>query len=184
MGSWIDAAKESGGTVVNEVTNVTRNVTEVTEVRVPDWIQNNSALQRLGALSAGAAGTLVAFAEGPREYILGIVAEWIVGMFITAGEQLNGQLAAAWDPIASIPGSIARPLIGSGETVMSALGGAIGTVDTAVESAVASAGIFAPLVTTVIWAVAIVGGLFLLRFLVYRGIPLLVQFILWVVPWA
>jgi len=176
----------SGRTIINETTRVTKEVTNVTRevTKVPDWISDNNALRRLAGLSAGAAGTLVAFAEGPREFVLGIVAEWIVGNILTAGSAVIGQIEAAWEPLAAIPGNVARPVTGGGSSVVGSVTGAIETVDTALEATVASAGIFAPVVTTLVWGLVLVAGLYALRWAIYEGIPLLIEGLLTVIPWA
>lgn len=151
-------------------------IRRITRVEVPDWIEDNTALRRLGGLSAGAAATLVTFAEGPREFILSIVLEAIVGMILGFGEWAVGVVRDVWAPLAGIPATVFGPVIDGYALAESSIMGVISVVNGAVITLATLAGPASPIVLVVIWAVAGVVVAYLGRLLIYEILPL-------VIPW-
>lgn len=155
-----------------------------TVTKVPGWIEGNQTLKKLGALSTGSAATLVAFAEDPQEFILGILLETFIGGILNAGGILVEQLAAALEPIVAIPGMLAAPLLDAGALVVDPFVELFATVDAALTTTVAAAGPFAPVLVTLVYAIVVVVGLWVARLLVYEGLPILYEIIVLVIPWA
>ena len=80
-------------------------------VKAPSWLANSTALKRLAALGAGGAATLSTLATDPTEFILNILAEWLVGGFLDVVEVVVGAVQAAFAPVVDVPGLIAGDIM-------------------------------------------------------------------------
>lgn len=111
-----------------------------------------------------------------EELVLEVVGEWIVGGFLTIGEEIVAAVLAVYDSLESVGGSLASPL--------TTLGGLIGEipyllltpVDTLLTTVAASTGPFAPIAVVAIWSVTVVvlvTILYLILSVIIRVIPFL-----------
>lgn len=115
-----------------------------------EWVTGLKALVPL-------TGTLVAFASGPREFILdvvvGYILEVVVAGVLDAALAVMGAIGAVWEPLLIIPATAAGPFLDAGGAVASALAGVLLTVQGILVSVATAAGPFAPVVVVAFWAV-------------------------------
>ncbi len=107
--------------------------------------QRASRLKKLAG--AGVAGTLIAFADDPTEFILNRLLTALVTMVIRAAETVVGFVLKAGSLVAEIPGQVGSPLFLAGDTLLESLLTLIDSLTLTLGTIVSGAGPFAPILT-------------------------------------
>jgi hypothetical protein len=140
---------------------------ETPEVSAPDIsledLVGSGRARRLKQLAtAGTAGTLIAFASNPTEFIMERLLTFLVTQVLQAAAVVVEVVLAAGELVAEVPGLIATPLLIAGEAVLDSAVTAITSLTLALGSIVQNAGPFAPIVTV---GFLVLTGILLARFL-------------------
>ena len=141
------------------------------EISLPDWIYD---LRPLLALT-GFVGTLEAIGRNPTDYIMEVVLGTVVDWIFSGTTIVIDAIQLALNPLVSVPKVIGQPLLVSGKTIMTALAGAIGTVNDAIVTLSMAAGPAAPIVVIAVWGVIFILAAEMIRSAL-QSFPL-------VVPW-
>lgn len=88
----------------------------------------SSGLSQLATLSAGAIGTLVTVATNPREWVYGLIAEWLVTQIIDVVQYVLGWVVFGFERTSSIIQGVAGPLASPFGILEDAIVGAIETM--------------------------------------------------------
>lgn len=116
---------------------------------LPTWLAaRRSEIIALTAVS----GTLTAFADNPREFILERVLGAIVDMFLRAAEFLIEQIGLVWAPLIDIPAAVLSPIFSAGAGLAGALSSVLLTINASVVTVASAAGPAAPLVVVTVYA--------------------------------
>ena len=138
---------------------------------LPEWIHD---LRPLLALT-GVVGTLKAIGQDPADYIMEVVLGTVVDWILEATTIVIDSIQLALSPLVSVPESIGEPIVEGGESIMTALASAIGTVNDSIVTLSMAAGPAAPLVVVAVWGVIFILAAEMIRSAL-QSIPL-------VVPW-
>ena len=138
-------------------------------ISLPSWLDN---LQPLATAGGGVIATLIAFGEGPREFIVGEVLGHLVEQILAGGAYLVEQVDRALAPLVGLPETIVTPILSAGGTAADAIVSVLELLNAVAISVAASAGPAAPFVPLVLALLAGIALSWLARLLI-RVIPVL-----------
>lgn len=107
-------------------------------------------LTKLG-LGTGALATIKAFTDDPLAFILGEILPWIVGGILDGWSTVLGAFLSAFEPLTTIPSTLADPLGTAGSAILGPIVGILETLNGALVGLAQASGPFAPLVVGGIW---------------------------------
>jgi hypothetical protein len=118
------------------------------DISLADLVGGEKRARQLKKLAVpSTAGTLLAFADSPTEFILGRLLTFLVTQVLLAAEVVVEVVLAAGDLVAEVPGLIVTPLLMAGRAALDAALLAIQSITLAFGGIVQNAGPFAPVVT-------------------------------------
>lgn len=176
-GFWegVQEQYENGKEYVNDVTSDARDAgRDAAERAIPD------ELERLAELGSDQIDTLVAFAEGLEDFILGTILGSLVDWTFEGTAVLISAIQTALAPLVSTPATLAAPFMMAGRTMYASLASVISTLNATIVEVSMAAGPFSPVIVYVIWGliavVAIEAGRRAVEMIITEVLPL-------VIPW-